>query len=183
MNYPVHTLDTAPEAAKETLAGAKKAHGFLPNLLAVMAEAPALLKAYRTLAGLFDETSLSPSERQVVLLAVSYQNGCEYCVAAHSVIAGMQKVPEHVVQAIRAGWPIADRKLEALRRFTTALVTSRGRPSHADTAVFLSAGYTKSQILEVVLGVGMKTLSNYTNHIAETPLDQAFAKAAWSKAA
>jgi len=116
MNFSVHSLDTAPEAAKETLAGAKKAYGFLPNLLAVMAEAPALLKSYVALVDLFDQTSLNVSERQVVLLTTSYENGCDYCVAAHSVIAGLQKVPHDVVDAIRHGRPIADRKLEALRR-------------------------------------------------------------------
>ena len=183
MNYTVHTTETAPEAARETLAGAKKAYGFLPNLLAVMAEAPALVKAYVTLSRIFEETSLSPSERQTVLLTVSYENDCDYCVAAHSVIAGMQKVPEETVQGIRDGRPLADRKLEAIRRFTAAVVNTRGWPTDADTKAFLSAGYTQSQILEVVLGVGIKTLSNYTNHIAGTPLDMAFAKAAWSKAA
>lgn len=183
MSYIVHTQQTAPEAAKETLAGARKAYGFLPNLLAVMAEAPALVKAYVTLSRIFDETSLSAAERQTVLLAASRANGCEYCVAAHSVIAEMQKVPSAVVDAIRNGRPIADPKLEVLRRFTAAVVTSRGLPSEADTAAFLQAGYGKQQVLEVVLGVGMKTLSNYTNHIADTPLDQAFERAAWSKAA
>jgi uncharacterized peroxidase-related enzyme len=183
MTYTVHTLESAPEAAKETLAGAKKAYGFVPNLLAVMAEAPALLEAYRSLGALFDKTSLSPSERQVVLLTASYENACEYCIAAHTVIAGMQKVPNDVVQAIRDGKPILDRKLQALRRFTAAIVNSRGWPSDADTEAFLSAGYSRAQILEVVLGIGMKTLSNYTNHIADTPLDQAFAKSTWSKAA
>jgi uncharacterized peroxidase-related enzyme len=183
MSYTVHTPETAPEAAKESLAVIKKAHGFVPNLLAVMAEAPALLKAYRALGALFDGTSFSPSERQVVLLAASYENGCEYCVAVHSVAAGMQKVPNDVVQAIRDGKEIADRKLEALRRFTAAVVSTRGWPSDADTRAFLSAGYARTQILEVVLGIGMKTLSNYTNHIADTPLDQPFAKASWAKAA
>ena len=183
MAYTVHTVDTAPEAAKETLAGAKKAYGFLPNLLAVMAEAPALVKAYTTLSRIFEETSFSATERQIVLLTVSYENGCEYCVAAHSVIAGMQKVPDDAVQAIRDSRPIADKKLESLRRFTAAVVTSRGWPSDADTEAFRDAGYGKQQALEVVLGVGMKTLSNYMNHIADTPLDQAFGKAAWSKAA
>lgn len=183
MSYPVHTQESAPAAAQETLASAKKAYGFLPNLLAVMAEAPALLKAYRTVGDLFEQTSLSPTERQVVLLTASYENGCEYCVAAHSVIAGMQKVSDDVVQAIRDGQPLADRKLEALRRLTAAIVTSRGLPTPDQTAAFLGVGYTRAQVLEVVLGVGMKTLSNYTNHLADTPLDPAFARAAWSKAA
>ena len=183
MTYTVHTVETAPEAAQETLAAAKKGLGFLPNLFAVMAEAPALVKAYGTLSRIFDETSFSATERQVVLLTVSYVNGCEDCIAAHSVIAGMQKVPGEVVEAIRDGRPIGDRKLEALRRFTAAVVNTRGWPSDADLEAFLGAGYGKQQVLEVVLGVGMKTLSNYTNHVAGTPLDPAFSGAAWSKAA
>lgn len=183
MRYPIHTPETAPEAARDVLAAAKKGFGFVPNLLGTMAEAPALLKAYTTLSRLFDETSLSAAERQVVLLAASSENGCEYCVAAHSVIAAMQRVPADVVEAIRRDTPIADGKLEALRRFTTAVVRSRGWPSREDTAMFVAAGYGAQQVLEVVLGVGMKTLSNYTNHVAGTPLDQAFSAAAWSKAA
>lgn len=182
MSYVRHNLDTAPAGAKETLAAASKAYGFVPNLLAVMAEAPALLKGYRSLNGIFEETSFSPTERQIVLLTTSYENGCDYCVAAHSVIAGMQQVPDDVVQAIRDNKPIADHKLEALRRFVTAIVKSRGWPSATDTSAFHEAGYTRRHALEVVLGVGMKMLSNYTNHIADTPLDQAFAGARWSKA-
>lgn len=183
MTYPVHTIESAPEAAKETLTAAKNAYGFVPNLLAVMAEAPALVKAYVALSRIFDETSLTPTERQVVLLTTSYENGCEYCVAAHSVIAGMQKVPTDAVQAIRDGRPIADKKLEALHRFTAAIVTTRGFPTESDTKAFIAAGYSKAQALDVVLGVGVKTLSNYTNHIAHTPLDAGFSNAAWSKAA
>lgn len=183
MSYTIHDPDTAPAAAKELLSGAKKAFGFVPNLLGTMAEAPALAKAYTTLSRIFEESSFSAAERQVVLLTTSYENECEYCVAAHSVIAGMQKVPEAVIGAIRDGKPIADAKLEALRRFTAAVVDSRGWPDERQTAAFLSAGYGRQQVLEVVLGVGLKTLSNYTNHIAATPLDAPFARAQWSKAA
>ena len=179
----IHTPETAPAAAKEILAGAKKAYGFVPNLLGVMSEAPALVKAYTTLGRIFEESSFNATERQVVLLTTSYENECEYCIAAHSVIAGMQKVPETVIGAIRGGTPIADPKLEALRRFTAAVVSSRGWPTDDETAAFLAAGYGKQQIFEVVLGVGFKTLSNYTNHIAGTPLDAPFAGAVWSKAA
>ncbi|MBK7595285.1 MAG: carboxymuconolactone decarboxylase family protein [Gemmatimonadetes bacterium] len=181
MTYPVHTIETAPGAAKEVLAAAQKARGFVPNLYAVMADAPALLKAYLRVGELFDETSFSPTERQIVLLTVSYENSCEYCMAAHSAIAGMQKVPGDVVQAIREGTPITDPKLQALHSFTRSVVASPGRPTDAQAASFLRAGYSRSQILEVVLGVAMKTLSNYTNHLADTPLDDAFAKQRWSK--
>lgn len=183
MNYPVHTTESAPQDVRELLAGAKSKYGFLPNLLGAMATAPALLKAYLTLARIYEESSLSAAERQTVLLTVSYENACEYCVAAHSVIAGMQKVPSDVVGAIREGKPIADGKLEALRSFTASVVRSRGWPTQEDLQAFLGAGYGQQQVLEVVLGVGIKTLSNYTNHIADTPLDEAFSRAAWSKAA
>lgn len=183
MQYAVHTVETAPDAARQMLAAAQNAYGFLPNLLAVMAESPALVKAYTTLSKIFEETSLSPAERQVVLLTTSFENECGYRVAAHSAIAGMQKVPQDAIEAIRRGAPIAHKKLEALHRFTGALVASRGWPSEQDVTAFLAAGYTKAQILEVVLGVGLKTLSNYTNHVAETPLDAAFQPLAWTKAA
>jgi AhpD family alkylhydroperoxidase len=181
MSYPIYTSETAPSVSQPILHGAKKSLGFVPNLFGMMAGAPALLKAYATLSQIFDETSLTPTERQVVLLEVSYQNECTYCVAAHSVIAGMQKVPADVVDAIRSGAPIADRKLESLRRYVAAVVAGRGWPSEEAARSFFAAGYSQAQALEVVLGVGMKTLSNYANHIAQTPLDTAFAKAAWTK--
>lgn len=183
MSYTVHTVDSAPTPAKEVLTGAQKAFGFVPNLLGVMAEAPALVKAYTTLARLFDETSLSATERQVVLLTASYENGCHYCMAAHSIISSMQKVPDDVVGALRDGKPIGDTKLEALRRFTAAVVVSRGWPTQEHSKAFLAAGYSNQQVLEVILGVGFKTLSNYTTHASEPSLDAAFSKAAWSKAA
>ena len=138
-----------------------------------MANAPALLNAYSTVARIFDDASLSPTERQIVLIATSRENGCEYCVAAHTVIAGMQSVAK----------AISDRKLEALRLFTIALVATRGRLSDAAVENFAAAGSSQQQLLEVVLGVGVKTISNYTNHIAHIPLDGAFSSAAWSRAA
>jgi len=101
MTYTVHTIDTAPDASREGLAAAKNAYGFIPNLLGVMSEAPALLTAYQTLGGIFDRTSLDRTQRQVVLLTTSYENNCEYCVAAHSAIAMHQKVPQDVIDALR----------------------------------------------------------------------------------
>jgi len=181
MSYPIHSTQTAPISSKEALAGAEKAFGFVPNLLGTMAGAPALLKTYLSLGALFDETSFTATERQIVLLTTSYENGCAYCVGAHTIMSAMQKVPDDVVQAIREGSPIADKKWEALRRFTASMVATRGWPNAAETAAFHAAGYSDAQALEVVLGVGFKTLSNYTNHLAGTPLDATFAAAAWAK--
>lgn len=182
-SFPVHTIESAPEESKAQLQHVAKSFGMLPNLAGVLAEAPAALEAYFTLGRIFDETSFTPTERQVVLLAVSTENGCEYCVAAHTAIAGMQKVPGEVVQAIREGSPIADPKLEALRRLTTAVIAKRGRPDSEELGRFYAAGYGKRQLLEVIVGVGMKTVSNYVNHVADTPLDAAFEPAAWTRPA
>lgn len=176
----IHDRHSAPDGAAESLAGAEKAFGFVPNLLGVFAESPQTLDAYLTLGQLFDKTSLTATERQVVLLAVSRFNGCTYCIAAHSTIAGMQNVPENVVDAIRNDRPIDDGKLEALREFATAVVEKRGWVSELDIESFLEAGYSKANILDVILATSFKTLSNYTNHIAQTPLDDAFAAAEWT---
>lgn len=180
MNFPVHTIDSAPDAAKPTLEAALKGYGFLPNLLGMMATAPALVTGYATLSRTFDETSLTPAERQVVLLTASFENTCAYCMAAHSTIAAMQRVPAGVVDALRRGASLPDDRLEALRRFTAAVVTTRGGPTEVDVQAFLDSGFGLQQVLEVVLGVGLKTLSNYANHFAETPVDAAFRSAAWT---
>jgi len=84
-----------------------------------------------------------------------------------------------VTDAIRNDLPIADSKLEALRVFTTKVVDQRGWVSEEDIQAFVQAGYNKQQIIEVILGVSVKTLSNYVNHISQTPVDDAFAKRAW----
>ncbi|MDP2740146.1 MAG: carboxymuconolactone decarboxylase family protein [Pseudorhodobacter sp.] len=183
MTYPVNTLDTAPEATKPILIAAQKGFGFLPNLLAVMSTAPALLEGYMTLSRIFDSSSLSPTERQIVLLAASRENGCAYCMSVHTAIAGMQKVSSEVVNAIRDDVTIPDSKLEALRAFAAEVTRTRGWPEDANSAAFLAAGYGPQQVLEVVLGVGLKTISNYTTHIAGTPLDAAFKPTEWSSAA
>jgi len=173
------TLDTVEGQARDILQSTQAKFGFVPNLIGKMANAPALAAAYLAIGKLFEDTSFSPTEQQVVLLAVSRFHECTYCVAAHSTIAQMQNVPNDVVQAIRSDQPIADSKLESLRRLTTEIVEFRGRPGEQAVSDFLASGYSESQMLEVVLGVGMKTLSNYTNHLADTELDPAFAANAW----
>lgn len=177
--YIPHTLNTVSDEGREVLEQVTSNYGFVPNLIGNMVEAPATAKAYLALGGLLGETSFSETEQQVIMLAVSRYNECTYCVGAHSAIALMQKVPADVVESIRNDTPIGDARLEALRQFTTQLVDKRGWLSEENTGKFLAAGFTRQQILEVVLGVAMKTISNYTNHIAQTELDSAFAEQAW----
>ena len=179
--FTLHTTDTAPDGSREVLEASQKALGFVPNLYARMAGSPAALEGYTTLAKIFDTSSLSPTERQVVLITASFENGCDYCMAAQSTIAGMQKVSDEVVAALREGAPIGDTKLDALANLTRSVVRERGWASESDLQAFLEAGYGEAQVHEVVLGVGLKVLSNYTNHLASLPLDEAFKAQAWTR--
>ena len=181
--FTIHTVDTAPEGSKQILEGAAGKYGFTPNLLAVLAESPAALKAYTSLAGAVGETSLSPTEQQVVLMTTSFENGCTYCMAAHSTISGMTGVADDVVESLRAGTDIADPKLNALAVFTRATVRNNGFVDSSVTDAFLAAGYTNESILDVITGIAQKTISNFTNHFAHTPADDAFAAKAWEKPA
>ncbi|OQW71245.1 MAG: carboxymuconolactone decarboxylase [Proteobacteria bacterium ST_bin11] len=182
--FKIHSILTAPVSAQPLLERALKKYGFVPNLQGGLAEAPPALQAYIELTALFDQTSLSPTERQVVLLVVSAENHCSYCVAAHSMIAKkMVKADPAIVDAIRNLQPLPDPKLDALANFTRNLVKNRGVVCSQVFDKFITAGYSRAQVLEVVLGVTLKTLSNYTNHIIDTPLDTAFQAEAWEEPA
>lgn len=177
---PVNTIETAPEAAKPALQSAQKTLGFVPNLYGMLSTNPVTLDTYLHLSKAIEKSGLNALEQQVVLLTVSIENGCEYCVAAHSAIAGMMKLPEAVVRALRNRQPIEDNKLETLRSFTATVVKQRGHLKDEQVAMVLSAGFTGSTILAVITAVALKTISNYANHIANTPLDDAFQTHSWS---
>jgi uncharacterized peroxidase-related enzyme len=178
-DFALHTIETAGDS-KPLLEKSKKAYGFVPNLHAVMAESPALLEAYQTIAGIFDKTNLSPTEQQIILMTNNRVNGCTYCMAAHTSIMQALKVPEDVITALRDGTSIADPKLEALRVFAEKVNEKRGWLEDGDIEALLAAGYTKQTVFDVIVGTAYKVLSNYTNHVAQTPLDKAFAKNKWS---
>lgn len=179
--FPLHDEHSAPEAAQPALAATKKNFGMIPNLERVMASAPPLLNGYSTLWDLFDETTLTPIERQVVYLTANYENECEYCVPWHSLLAMKAGLSERDIEFLRNGASLSDQKLEALRKFTRSLIANRGKLSFAERDEFFEAGYTEVQALEVILGLAVKLMSNYTNSIVGTPLDKAVAKLAWSK--
>jgi AhpD family alkylhydroperoxidase len=156
--------------------------GFVTTLNGVMAESPELLAGYNTLAELFGKSSLPKDAQHVVWLTASLENDCEYCVAAHSTLGLRAGLPAETVEALRAGKALPDTKLEAARRLPQAIVSHRGWVDDSEIDAFLDAGYTRRQVLDIILGVGMKTLSNYTNHIAHTPLDPAWQAQEWSRA-
>ena len=171
------SLDSADATQKEVLAGALKAVGFIPNMYANMVNVPGVLSTYLHGYAAFRQNSgLTPAEQEVVFLAISQQNGCNYCTAAHSMLADkMSGVPAPVLTAIRAGQPIPDARLQALYSFTQELVRTAGKPGQAVADAFLAAGYTEATALQVILAAAVKTLSNYTNHLFQTEVDDKFA--------
>ena len=119
-----------------------------------------------------------------MFLVISVSNGCGYCTAAHSMIAEkMSKVPADVLRALRSGASIANPRLAALSTFTSHMFTTRGRPTAVMLKAFLGAGYKEAQVLEIVLAIGVKTLSNYANHMNNPKVDDAFAAHEWSRLA
>lgn len=177
----IHNIETAPEASQPLLEKSQKGFGMIPGLHGVLASAPKVFEAYQTLHQLFTETSFNEEELTVVWQTINVEHACHYCVPAHTGIAKMMKVDDAITEALRNETPLEDSKLEALRTMTLTIVRNRGHVTQQDLDAFYAAGYGEAQVLEIILGLSQKTISNYVNHIANTPVDAPFEKFAWSK--
>jgi len=177
------TVENASTISKEILETTQKKMGMIPNMYAGMANNTALLDGYVSAYNSFRSNSgFTPQEQEVVFLSVAFENECEYCMAAHSFVAdNMTNVPTEVTDAIRDDTEIPEAKLKELSLFSRIVTAKRGLPSTTDIENFLKAGYTENHILGVIAGVGIKTMSNYFNHIFNTPIDAAFKGRSWKK--
>ena len=171
--FPIHTIETAPEAAKEALKAVQNVNGFIPNLIGVLANAPTALETYRTVGGINGRNSLTAVEREVVQITAAVVNGCGFCVAGHTKIAlKLLKLEEALVNQIRSTARIQqDAKLDALARFTLTVILQKAKLTQAQQQAFYNAGYTKENAIDVVLGVSLATLCNYVNNLADTPIN------------
>jgi uncharacterized peroxidase-related enzyme len=179
-NFTLHTVTSAPESAQAQLREIEKNWKMIPNLHRILAESPETLAAYDTLFGLFAKSSLTTVEQHVAYLAVIYANECEYCMAGHSMLAAMSGVAKADIAALREGLPLQQPKLAALQQFATAVTQQRGFVGDAAVEAFIGAGFTRQNVLEVVLAVATKTISNYTNHLTHTPNDAFMAGTSWT---
>lgn len=177
-------LDNASQEQKKILDKAKKANGMIPNMYRNMVNLTGLQDTYDTGYHHFRKDSgFTPAEQEVVFLTISIANECGYCTAAHSYLAdNVSKTPEEVTQAIRQGKEIGDKKLKALHDFTKIMNESRGNPTPEQAKAFLEAGYSEKQILAIILAQAVKTISNYSNHIFHTEVDEAFSGSKLEKA-
>ncbi len=173
------TIETAPAGSKETLQSIQKGFGFIPNLMATFANSPAVLNGYMGLEAAWSKSSLTLKEQQLILLATSVENNCRYCTAAHStILKSMMRVDAEIVRAVRSKSSIQDSKLNALVQFTREVVAERGYASENVKAAFLKAGYNEVTMMEVLIGIALKTISNYLDHLNPTPIEAAFASEA-----
>jgi alkylhydroperoxidase family enzyme len=169
--FELYNETTAPDGSKALLAQTKKAWGFLPKLHATLAESPVALDAYSSLFGLVGKSTLTPIEQQLVYQAINVLHECEYCTAGHTFLSRNVGMPEDVIQALRNSTPIADARLQALRSFTETVNKTRGFAGDDAVEVFIAAGFSRANVLEIVTIIATKVISNYTNHLTHTPLE------------
>jgi AhpD family alkylhydroperoxidase len=183
LSFPSLTPSSAPVAARGMLSASEQRFGFLPSPVARGAHAPGVLKHLLQSFATFDQTSLTSLEREVIAMTVAFEHGCHYCMAMHTALQVGKPSARDVVTALRAGAPLPDARLEALRAYARALVTERGHVPAAIAEAFASAGFTEAQALEVVLGVATYTLSTFLNIVTDAPLDAPFRAFAWERPA
>ena len=181
-DFPSHDLDSAPDGSKPLLEKSQAAFGRLPGLHRVLAESPQAFEGYQVLHKLFTQTDFDADELTVVWQTINVEHECHYCVPAHTGLAKMMKVSDDISEALRNETRLPSPKLEALRTFTLQMVRERGNVAEDQMQAFLAAGYSHRAVLDVVLGLAQKTMSNYINHVAETPLDEPVQKFAWTRA-
>ncbi|MGV9808596.1 carboxymuconolactone decarboxylase family protein [Micromonospora chersina] len=180
--FTAHTPDTAPAAARPTMATVHRKLGHLPGAVALMAESPELLKGFLTANAVFEATDLDPVAREVVVLTVATRNECHLCVAMHTATLTRNGAAPELIEALRAGAALPDPRLEVLRRFTVAVLDHRGAVPDGDLDAFLAGGWQPRHALDVVLGVGTYTISTFANRLTDAPLDPPLAAYAWSPA-
>lgn len=163
-------IEDAPTQIAEALSAVKAKLGMLPNLISVLAHSPAALHGYLRLSNATEHSFLDARQREIVALAVSQANSCAYCLAAHSLIGKGAGLSASDIRAARQGEGNNPHDL-ALARFARAVVQTRGQVTTDDYQQFLQAGYQVGDALDVLALVALNTLTNYTNHLAETVVD------------
>ncbi|TWU20482.1 Alkyl hydroperoxide reductase AhpD [Novipirellula galeiformis] len=166
----VVTPDQTSGPLKETYDELTSQMGKVVNIFQGMANSPAALKAYLSMTAALAEGELSPQDREVIYLAVSEQNGCHYCVSAHTMLAKNVGLSNEETLAARR-FLSSDEKLNALLEFVQKVIASRGFVSDEELEAVQAAGYTDGQIAEAIGYIGLATFSNLFNHVHDTPLD------------
>ena len=162
--------ETATGKAKDLLTAVKSKMGMVPNMMATLANAPAVLESYLSFSGALNGASLNAKTREAIAIAIAEANGCNYCLSAHSVIGKGAGLSDAEITAARTGTS-SDAKLGAILRLARAINTSRGFATDADLKTARAAGITDAEILEVVATVSLNIFTNYINHVSDPTID------------
>ncbi len=177
--FPDHTPESAPPAARPTMAATARQFGMIPSAVARLATSPETLNGFLKLNGIFESTTLSALEREVLIMTVATRNGCHLCVAMHTATLKPLASPE-MVDALRGQTSLPDPHLDALRTFTLTVMDTTGNVPQEALEAFVAAGFTPRNALEVVLGIGTYTLSTFANRLTGAEVDAPFAEHAWN---
>jgi uncharacterized peroxidase-related enzyme len=167
--FPVPTRDAVSESNQAIFDKLQSGLGMVPNLYATLAHSPTALGDYLALQN--RKSSLKAKEREVINLVVSQVNGCEYCLAAHTVLGKMNGFSDAQILEIRRGQATFDPRLNALATFVHSVAQQRGKPNEALTHALLEAGYTRENIVDVVITIGDKIITNYLHGVTKVPVD------------
>lgn len=177
---PLHTIESAPEASRPFLERSQAANGFLPNLVASLANAPVALETYLTVGEINGRSGLTLAEREAVQITAAAIHGCGFCVAGHTAVALKKaQLPASSVDALREGRASGDARLDAVAVFAREVIATRGAVPDAALAAFRAAGFSDANALEVVLGVSLATLCNFANNLAQNELNPQLAAYRW----
>lgn len=172
--FNVPTRDEVSTENQKIFDNLKSSVGFVPNLFATYAYSENALKNYLDFSNA--KTSLKAKEKEVVNLAVSEVNNCEYCLSAHTAIAKMNGFTEDQILELRSGKASFDNKLDALARLSRNITEKRGYTDEEVLENFFNAGWTKENLIDTISLVGDKTISNYINNTTRVPVDFPLAK-------
>ena len=162
---PALTLEQATDTTRPLLEGVQKKIGFLPNVFQTLAHAPAVLTAYVQQSATLGKTSLSATEKEAIFLATSQVNGCDYCLAAHTLFAGKAGLSAQDILDARQG------HLNAYATLAQQITESRGHLSGEQIEAARAAGINDAKLIEVIAHVASQTLTNYLNNVALTDID------------
>jgi AhpD family alkylhydroperoxidase len=169
--FPDYTIESAPPAARKSMAATRKHLGYLPAATARMAASPHLLDGFGKLSAIFESSTLDPVAREVLVMTIATRNRCHICVAMHTArLTALSAAPD-LIAGLRSGAPLADERLEAIQVFTLQVLATAGDVGDEALRAFLARGYTSQNALEVVLGIGTYTMSTLANRLTGAPVD------------
>lgn len=178
-NFPVYTIESAPEQSKPVLKEVQQTFGIVPNLAGAIAGSPVLIAGFMSIFKRVHSGSFTEAQIQTLLLTNAVTNACSWAVAFHTFLALKESVDRSDVEAIRKGAVPREPKQAALSRLTRTLIEKRGHLAEADVAAFLAAGFSREHVLEVIAVLAASTITNYTGNVAQPPLESAFQQHSW----